>query len=619
MDTIYSLLKRAKELKEKSQVDSITPEEVGKLHEDTLAYIASLEQSADGLGIKKVYQSKSAMEADTDPVGTNGRALRYGQLVSIYDDAHADSSENGNIYAYQKPGWLLMGKVSGGTTLSIAQEAGDSATKVMSQKAVTNSIHDSINGIDAIWSDDVEIEGISQLNSLLKNDGSMVSNNSFVIKEFPLPTYKDGLFLKITGSPLGVYGNDGYCGICVYDTNGTFITQVKSNSYTRIGEKWSQVKVCASTTNINSISVAYNTAKYPTSDEELLGVRYRKVKLQEVVGDISSSEGTAAEVSDFLVFPVKYELGGIIKSFNGGSKLDRRIGIFYVDDVNGGCPTLQSVYQATDTDIVIPRGCSVGFFFDGVAPKYATKVATKYRILGKRGYAYGDMTLNLNVHFDIESYKKLPIVSSDKDNASNTIPLHWCSVGTSISARNNNMLGYQTNVRSVLNFSKFTNNAVSGSFAKDGVSQIVKADVYTIEEGINDWWAGSLGTFDDYKNKTGKGFYGAMRSIIDKVYEVNPKAIIILINFAKAKSGSQDWDGRYNGTGAYQEDFANAMIEIGKYESLPVCDWFHLCNINKHNISTLMEDGLHPTEEGYKRMASILLDVMKATLHTFSI
>lgn len=112
MDTIYNLLKRAKELKEKSQVDSITPEEVGKLHEDTLAYIASLEQSADGLGIKKVYQSKSAMEADTDPVGTNGKALRYGQLVSIYDDAHADSSENGNIYAYQKPGWLLMGKVS---------------------------------------------------------------------------------------------------------------------------------------------------------------------------------------------------------------------------------------------------------------------------------------------------------------------------------------------------------------------------------------------------------------------------------------------------------------------------------------------------------------------------
>ena len=140
MDTIYSLLTRAKELKEKSQVDSITPEEVGKLHEDTLAYIASLEQSTDGLGIKKVYQSKSAMEADTDPVGTNGKTLRYGQLVSIYDDAHADNIENGNIYAYQKPGWLLMGKVSGGTGVSIAQEAGDSVTSVMSQKAVTDAV-----------------------------------------------------------------------------------------------------------------------------------------------------------------------------------------------------------------------------------------------------------------------------------------------------------------------------------------------------------------------------------------------------------------------------------------------------------------------------------------------
>lgn len=159
MDTIYSLLKRAKELKEKSQVDSITPEEVGKLHEDTLAYIASLEQSTDGLGIKKVYQSKSVMEADTNPVSTNGKALRYGQLVSIYDDAHADSSENGNIYAYQKPGWLLMGKVSGGTTLSITQELGDSATSVMSQAAVTKAL----KNVKATTDDGKTLEDVYQI------------------------------------------------------------------------------------------------------------------------------------------------------------------------------------------------------------------------------------------------------------------------------------------------------------------------------------------------------------------------------------------------------------------------------------------------------------------------
>lgn len=113
MDTIYNLLKRAKEIKEKRQVDSITPEEVGKLHEDTLAYIASLEQSAEGLGVRKVYQTKNAMEVDTAPIGTNGKSLRYGQLVAIYDDIHADSPENGNIYVYQKPGWLLVGNIAG--------------------------------------------------------------------------------------------------------------------------------------------------------------------------------------------------------------------------------------------------------------------------------------------------------------------------------------------------------------------------------------------------------------------------------------------------------------------------------------------------------------------------
>ena len=137
MDTVYDLLSRAKKLSGKNQVNSITPEEVGKLHEDTLAYIASLEQSADSLGIKKVYRSKPDMEADTAPIGTNGKALRFGQLVSVYDAAHPDSPDNGKIYAYQKPGWLLMGEFFTRMMPNVVQEAGDSAAKVMSQQAVT--------------------------------------------------------------------------------------------------------------------------------------------------------------------------------------------------------------------------------------------------------------------------------------------------------------------------------------------------------------------------------------------------------------------------------------------------------------------------------------------------
>lgn len=49
MDTIYNLQKRAETLRGKTETDSITPEEVGGLHFDTLAYIADMEQSADAL------------------------------------------------------------------------------------------------------------------------------------------------------------------------------------------------------------------------------------------------------------------------------------------------------------------------------------------------------------------------------------------------------------------------------------------------------------------------------------------------------------------------------------------------------------------------------------------
>ena len=176
MDTIYNLLKRAKELKEKSQVDSITPEEVGKLHEDTLAYIASLEQSTDGLGIKKVYQSKSAMEADTDPVGTNGKVLRYGQLVSIYDDAHADSSENGNIYAYQKPGWLLMGKVSappqGGLELKkINDEVGNVTKTITSFRQEVSKEISVLKELDSSFSVLTEDKFVASLQDTAYNNG----------------------------------------------------------------------------------------------------------------------------------------------------------------------------------------------------------------------------------------------------------------------------------------------------------------------------------------------------------------------------------------------------------------------------------------------------------------
>ena len=114
MDSIYKLQQRASALRNKTQIDSITPEEVGGLHADTLAYLADMEQNLDGLGIRKVYVSVAAMEADkTAPIGTNGKALRLGQLVTIYNASAPTTEGTGNVYAFQKPGWLLVGNIGG--------------------------------------------------------------------------------------------------------------------------------------------------------------------------------------------------------------------------------------------------------------------------------------------------------------------------------------------------------------------------------------------------------------------------------------------------------------------------------------------------------------------------
>lgn len=162
MKTIYELQQEAIRLRQVKEVDSISPEETFGLHADTLAYLADMEQNAEGLGIHKVYKSFAAMNADSSaPVGTNGKSLRFGQLVAVYDKDNQSQAENGNIYAFQKgaeAGWLLMGNLNSIGEINakidkkfdkenISQEPGDSEDKVMSQKAVSDKLSDLENSL----------------------------------------------------------------------------------------------------------------------------------------------------------------------------------------------------------------------------------------------------------------------------------------------------------------------------------------------------------------------------------------------------------------------------------------------------------------------------------------
>ena len=117
MKTIYQLQQIAARLRAVTEVNSISPEDTFGLQADVLEYLADMEQNAEGLGIHKVYASYAAMVADASaPVGSNGKALRFGQLVIIYDSNNTTQAESGNVYAWQKgntgaAAWLLMGNL----------------------------------------------------------------------------------------------------------------------------------------------------------------------------------------------------------------------------------------------------------------------------------------------------------------------------------------------------------------------------------------------------------------------------------------------------------------------------------------------------------------------------
>lgn len=155
MESIYSLQQRADTLRQKTLVDSISPEEVGSLHADTLAYLADMEQNAEGLGIHKVYKSFAAMNADSSaPIGTNGKPLRFGQLVAVYDKDNLSQAENGNIYAFQKGaevGWLLMGNLN-----SIGE-----IDKKLNRNLLAIEFDDETGNLNAIIGQDSTISSVS--------------------------------------------------------------------------------------------------------------------------------------------------------------------------------------------------------------------------------------------------------------------------------------------------------------------------------------------------------------------------------------------------------------------------------------------------------------------------
>ena len=107
MATSTDIKNRADALSRKTDSNSITPEEVGGLFYDIADLCEAAIRNGGTLGIRKVYTSISAMEADsTAPTDLWGNPMRRGSLCVIYDGT-TTGTDNNKIFAFTDPGWQI--------------------------------------------------------------------------------------------------------------------------------------------------------------------------------------------------------------------------------------------------------------------------------------------------------------------------------------------------------------------------------------------------------------------------------------------------------------------------------------------------------------------------------
>lgn len=248
----------------------------------------------------------------------------------------------------------------------------------------------------------------------------------------------------------------------------------------------------------------------------------------------------------------------------------------------------------------------------------------------------------------------------------------WLALGDSITYLNEHSnetgsritKGYMTLVSEHLPGLSYVNKGYNGWTAVRVAQEIESldleaADVYTIFLGTNDWWRGEpIGTFNDYKDNTGNDtFFGAYRTIIDKLRTLNQSAHIILItpmqrgDFVYIDGMTNNAYGSYRDKdGQTLEEFANAIVSIAKNEDFEVVDLYHSSEITLDNMVKykrlkdpatgeyknfsypeyvnipfnpdtdeypypddaidMTYDGLHPSDKGYEVIARMLVPLI---------
>ena len=229
---IYDLISRAQKLRKETQLDSVSPDRVGGLHEDTLKYINEFQLLASSPSLHKIYASVSAMQSDKSPKSDlTGKPLKPGQLVVIVPANQTDATA-GDVYRYDGPSgntsaWTFIAKIG---AVPADAELSATSTNPPQNKVVTEKL--------------TELESRRLYTLLGLANGYINTKGSFFGAENRLCTnYISGVFTIVTANGFRIrsvakYDKESLSFVelsTIYDTyytnNGDYVVRVVIDNY----------------------------------------------------------------------------------------------------------------------------------------------------------------------------------------------------------------------------------------------------------------------------------------------------------------------------------------------------------------------------------------------------
>lgn len=226
---------------------------------------------------------------------------------------------------------------------------------------------------------------------------------------------------------------------------------------------------------------------------------------------------------------------------------------------------------------------------------FENPLSNKYR--GKKGASFGDSITWYDGHSFYMSHSNFPykVVGYQE-----YVRQYF---GCQIDNRGENSLDITEILNLILNYDNY-----------------IDKDFILLTSGANDARKGvKLGEIkkigQDHDHTT---FIGALQTAIEHILSKNENLDLYLItpiNGFFKESRTPSVPGPYNDLDYISEDYATAIIELGKIYNLTVCDWYNNIYVERDNNNLLGDKSsvpfqLHPTNLLYKNMGQYLCEVM---------